>query len=301
VPRSMARVLVTGTAGRLGRAVVRELHDRGIAATALARAEDLAKVPDLATVDDNPASMVRIVVGDAGDPEVVARALAGVDAVVHLAAIPTPTRDPGRKVFGDNTMATFTVLDEAARVGVDRAAIASSLSVTGLPFSPTLLAPAYVPIDEDLPLQIADPYALSKKVDEVTGEMMWRRHGMSVIALRFPFLGDAGSDLPVRVGQLTEDPALGARDMWSYLDYRDAARVCVDAVTVHHTGFDIVGLAAPETLCPYPTEALLDRFLPGVPRRASLPGRSSPVDVSRAERVLRFVPVHLWPVTEMAL
>jgi nucleoside-diphosphate-sugar epimerase len=193
------------------------------------------------------------------------------------------------------------VLDEAARLGIDRAAVASSLSVTGLPFAPTLLAPAYVPVDEDLPLQVADPYALSKQVDEATGEMMWRRHGMSFVALRFPFLGDPGSDLPARAAQLTENPGVGVRDMWAYLDYRDAARVCVDAVTVGHTGFTVIGVAAPETLCPYPTEALLDRYLQDVPRRAPLPGRAVPIDVTRAERVLGFSAIHLWPVQERAL
>jgi nucleoside-diphosphate-sugar epimerase len=312
---------VTGAAGRLGRVVIRELARRGIAATGLARAEDLAKLVAKAEHQAGPeaehqaehqagpetedadelARSARMVTGDAGDPDAVGGALDGVDAVIHLAAIATPTRDPGRKVFCDNTMATFTVLDEAARVGISRAAIASSWSVTGLPFAPALLAPAYVPIDEDLPLQVADPYALSKQVDEATGEMMWRRHGMSVIALRLPFLGRSGSDLPARAAQLTDDPAAGVRDMWSYLDYRDAARACVDAVTVDHTGFAVVGMAAPETLCPYPTEALLDRYLPDVPRRAALPGRTVPIDVTRAQRVLGFSAIHLWPVETSAL
>jgi nucleoside-diphosphate-sugar epimerase len=312
-------VLVTGAAGRLGRAVVRELTDRGIAATGLARAEDLARAEELARVGDLAGHMAgaggptgaggsgpeadgfRVVAGDARDPSAVGQALRDIDAVIHLAAIPTPTRDPGRTVFGDNTLATFTVLDEAVRVGVRRAAIASSWSVTGLPFAPFPLEPAYVPVDERIPLQVADAYALSKQVDETTAEMMWRRHGLSVVALRLPYLGDPDAGLAQRVVQLTEDPAAGARDMWSYLDYRDAARVCVDAVTVDFTGFAVVGLAAPETLCPYPTQALLDRFLPHVPRRASFHERAVPVDVTVAQRLLGFAPIHLYPVREREL
>jgi nucleoside-diphosphate-sugar epimerase len=344
-----SRVLVTGVAGRLGRAVVRELAARGIAATGIAREEDLARVSDLPTVGDLPGAPVntgasfntggsfntgsesnagsetvdlaeaggagaptgaggsgsaagfRVVAGDVRDPAAVGLALDGVDAVIHLAAIPNPVRDPALTVFASNTAATFTVLDAAAQAGIRRAAIASSLSVTGLPFSPILLAPAYVPVDEDLPLQIADPYALSKQVDEASAQMMWRRHGMSLIALRFPYLGDPDSDLPARVAELTADPAAGVRDMWSYLDYRDAARVCVDAVTVDHTGYAVVGLAAPETLCPYPTEALLDRFLPHVPRLARFEGRAVPIDVSRARSVLGFSPIHPWPLAETPL
>jgi nucleoside-diphosphate-sugar epimerase len=330
-------VLVTGSAGRLGRAVVRELTYRGIAATGLARAEDLAraKAQDLARAEAQDlaraeaqaegraedlaghmegagdptgaggsgpeADGFRVLAGDARDPSAVARGLRDVDAVIHLAAIPTPTRDPGRTVFGDNTLATFTVLDEAVRSGVRRATVASSWSVTGLPFAPFPLEPAYVPVDEQIPLQVADAYALSKQVDEATAEMVWRRHGLPVVALRLPYLGYPDAGLASRVAELTDDPAAGARDMWSYLDYRDAARVCVDAVTVDFTGFAVVGLAAPETLCPYPTEALLGRFLPHVPRRASFPGRAVPVDVTRAREVLGFAPVHPYPVAELDL
>ena len=314
---ALGRVLVTGAAGRLGRAVVRELTARGIVATGLARAEDLARAeaqandvtghmegaggPTGAGGSGPEADRFRVVAGDARDPSAVTQALRDVDAVIHLAAIPTPTRDPGRTVFGDNTLATFTVLDEAARSGVRRSAIASSWSVTGLPFAPFPLEPAYLPVDERIPLQVADAYALSKQVDEATAEMAWRRHGLSVVALRLPYLGDPDAGLAQRVAELTDDPAAGARDMWAYLDYRDAARVCVDAVTVEFAGFAVVGLAAPETLCPYPTKALLDRFLPHVAVRAPLSGRAVPVDVTVAQRLLGFAPVYLYPVGERDL
>lgn len=159
------RVLVTGAAGLIGRAVLADLADRGVSATALV----------LAAADDLPAS--RIVVGDAGDPEIVRSALDGVDAVVHLAAIPAPHLDTAQAVFTRNTRATFAVLEEAGRAGVRRAVIASSFSVTGLPWADVDLHPAYVPVDERLPLQVTDPYALGKQADEATAEMMARRHG----------------------------------------------------------------------------------------------------------------------------
>jgi hypothetical protein len=75
----------------------------------------------------------------------------------------------------------------------------------------------------------------------------------------------------------------------------------VDAVTVEFAGFAVVGLAAPETLCPYPTQALLDRFLPHVPRRASFHERAVPVDVTVAQQLLAFAPIHLYPVGERDL
>ena len=283
------RVLVTGASGRLGRRVVPVLRANGIAVTALDRTDDGGPEAD------------RWVLGGAGDLDVVDAAVAGVDAVVHLAAIPAPTMGTAEEVFIGNTAATFTVLERAARAGARRAVIASSHSVTGLPFAPVTRTPAYLPVDEALPLQVEDPYALSKQVDEATAAMMWWRHGLSVLALRFPFLGDPGTNLPARAEQLTSSPEAGVRDLWSYLDVRDAARVCLDALAVSVTGCHVVTLAAPQTLCPYPTEALLDAFLPRVPRRAVFPGRSAPFDVSRARALLRFDPQHPWPLTERKL
>jgi nucleoside-diphosphate-sugar epimerase len=287
MPAAFARVLVTGAAGRLGRVVVRELARRGIAATGLV----------LPGSDPVP-ELDRVVAGDARDPAVVATALSEVDAVIHLAAIPSPDNDPAEVVFATNTLATFTVLDGAARAGVRAAAIASSYSVTGLPFAPTLLAPAYLPIDEELPLQVTDAYALSKQVDEATAAMIWRRYRLPVVALRFPFLGDVASNLPARVAKVAADPATGIRELWGYLDLRDAARACVDALAVPEPGCHVIGLAAPRTLSAIPTTELLDRYLPEVPRRAEFPGWTVPIDLTRAAKLLGFTAAHPWPIEE---
>src|SRR4029077_6492164 len=130
-----------------GVAVLAELADRGIAATGLAlaepadgtgRAADPTGAGGWAGAGTGVAAAdgYRATFGDARDPSVVARALADVDAVIHLAAIPTPTADLPRTVFENNTLATFAVLNAAAEAGVQKAAIASSLSITGLPFAP---------------------------------------------------------------------------------------------------------------------------------------------------------------------
>jgi nucleoside-diphosphate-sugar epimerase len=51
-----------------------------------------------------------------------------------------------------------------------------------LPWATGILHPAYLPMDEKLPLQIEDPYGVSKQVDEATALMMPRRHGLTVVA-----------------------------------------------------------------------------------------------------------------------
>ncbi len=59
------------------------------------------------------------------------------------------------------------------------------------------------------------------------------------------------------------------------------------------TGCHPILVAAPQTLAALPTEELLDRFHPGVPRRIAFPGRAVPLDLSRATELLGLVPRHL--------
>ncbi len=285
----MGRVLVTGAAGLVGSATLELLAARGRTVTAL-----------VLTDPGRPLPADRVVVGDAADPGVVADALRGVDEVIHLAAIPTPLVDPGERVFAVNTAATFTVLDQAGQAGVRRAAIASSYAICGLPFAARPLAMPYLPIDTGLPLQITDPYALSKRVDEETAAMARRRYDMTVVALRLPFVGDAADRLPWAATRYAERPAEGAADVWSYLDVRDAARALLASLSPARPGFHVVYVAAPETLAPYPTEQLLDRFHRDVPR-PPFAGRTVPIALDPAKALLNFTADHPWPVEERDL
>lgn len=281
-----SRVLVTGAAGRLGGVVLRVLAAQGAAVVGLDRVD--------------PGGIETFFAGDAYDPDLVASAMAGVDTVIHLAAIPQPGLDTPERVFVGNSAATFVVLDQAARAGVRRAVIASSLSITGLPFAPKPAVPAYVPVDEAMPLQVADPYALSKQADEATAEMVARRDGMAVVAFRFPMLGTP-EFFAQPMTEYREDPGSGVGVLWAYLDFRDAAMACWLGVTATVTGAHAVYVAAPDTLSPYPTEELVARYLPGVPVRTPLPGRSVPIDTSLATALLGFTPEHLIDVTPGAL
>lgn len=281
-----SRVLVTGAAGRLGSAVLRLLAAQDTAVVGLDRVD--------------PGGIETFFTGSAGDGDLVAEAMAGVDTVIHLAAIPRPTLGTPEEVFVGNAAATFVVLDQAARVGVRRAVIASSLSITGLPFSPRPAVPDYVPVDEAMPLQVADPYALSKQADEATAAMVARRDGMSVAALRFPFLGEP-EVLVTEARKLRDDPGFSAGSLWAYLDMRDAAMACWRGVTAELSGMHALYVAAPDTLSPYPTEDLIARYLPGVPVRAPLPGRTVPIDTSAASSLLGFGAEHHFEINPAEL
>jgi nucleoside-diphosphate-sugar epimerase len=272
-----ARVLVTGAAGTIGRAVTSSLASAGIAVTALSLAGPFPPEAD------------RQIRGDATLAGDIDTALADVDAVVHLAAIPHPDHDTPGNVFATNAVSTFRVLSAAGERGIRRAVIASSIQAFGVSLNPHRPYPAYFPLDESLPFDIADGYSHSKRVDELSAQVAWRRWGIDVVALRFPLVTDAEA---LRAGALhaVEHPEDGACLGWAYLDLRDAARAVHLALTVPLEGAHVIGLSAQDTLLGGPTREHLERYAPGVPVRSELVGTAAAVDTRRAEELLGFRP-----------
>lgn len=269
-------VLVTGSSGLIGTGVLAELRRRGIGSTSLNRREH----PDLDTD--------RAVVGSAADPEVVAEAIEGADAVIHLAAAPTPDVDEDHVVFSGNVSGTYVTLEAAAAAGISRVVIASSINALGVRFSPHPVQPPYVPVDHLAPTQAADPYSLSKWVDEETARAAHRRHGLDIVALRYPLTGGFGDRLPDAFAGQWDDPAEGAADLWAYLTTEDGARAAVDALQPREPGVHVAYVAAPTTCMPQDTIELLDAYLPDVPRTREFTGRQVPMDLEPARRVFGF-------------
>lgn len=279
--RDLRHVLVTGAAGRIGSVVVRHLRAAGIAVTAVSN------------VEAEQLEAERFVLGDAADDELLARlfrepvGLPPVDGVAHLAAL--PHRDSGTplQVYRTNVVTTFNVLVQAGEAGVQRAVIASSVNASGLPFSNHEVRPAYYPIDVDLPADIADWYSLSKAADEMTAGMVSRRWGTTIVALRLPYV-NATDGVDWYSGVVTESPVRGVNDGWAYLHVEDAARASLLSLVADLAGVNVFHVAARDTLVPYATAALLDRFAPDVPRRRAFVGREPALDTTQARRLLGF-------------
>jgi nucleoside-diphosphate-sugar epimerase len=279
------RVVVTGAAGRIGQHVVPELaaHDHEV------HAIDRGTRPD----DAGRAAWTQ---ADVRDLETMARLFwdSRAEALIHLAAISSPLRGTPIEVFTTNTQATFAVPEAAGMAGISRVAIASSTSVTGLPFASPPVSPRYVPVDEDHPNIGNDPYALSKEVDEATARTMYRRHGYQVVALRISNTSPMDYQLAV-AADVARDPAGLARELWAYLDVRDGARALRLAVERELPGCHVVNVMAPDTYSAEPTADLLARYHPQAKLRRPIVGREVPFDLRRSRELLGFQAEYLLP------
>jgi uronate dehydrogenase len=154
-------VLLTGAAGGVGTFLRRGLPPLGWKL----RCYDVVPVPD------DPDA----VAADIRDADALAAAMDGVDAVVHLAGI--PTEDTFDRILDTNIDGTYRVFEAARAAGVDRVVYASSNHAVG--FLPRQeLAPVDVPPRPDT------YYGLSKAFGEALGRLYADRHGMRVACLR---------------------------------------------------------------------------------------------------------------------
>jgi len=283
-----ARVLVTGASGRIGVVTTAHLTAAGASVTTLSR-----------TTNDNVVAD-RVLLGSTTSQEDVARALEGVDMVVHLAALAHRDIAPAFEVYSTNVVSTFNVLAQAGAAGITRAVVAGSINSYGLPQNIHEVTPAYFPIDTDIPTDIADWYSLSKRNDEATARMAWRHWGIDVVTLRFPHVNSADALLDVSASLATA-PRDGIREGWSYLDTRDAARSIELSLTATTTGAHAFFIAANSTVAPYRTEDMLAQFVPNTPRLRRFVEREVPIDLTPARELIGFEAHHELPIATLPL
>jgi nucleoside-diphosphate-sugar epimerase len=272
-------VLVTGAAGGIGRVVVPVLEAAGMRVVAADRVAAEAGE--------------RVLVGDMCDAQFVAECLDGVDAVVHLAAIPSPGQAPEDVTLVNNVQSAYLVLDGAGRAGLRTAVAASSAAAYGYAWAGRDISPPYAPIDEAQPTVPIDSYGLSKVVTEEIGAFATRRWGIPTTLLRFPFVGH-GERLAQRLEHVREDVGANRRELWTWLDTRDAAGVVLTLLTSGLTGHHVLNVAAPDSATDEPTAGLLAKYHPGTEIRSPLQPHASLFDSSLARDLVGFEPVHGW-------
>jgi NAD dependent epimerase/dehydratase len=174
------RVLVTGAGGFIGSHLVEALLDQGAQVTALLHYTSSASRGHLTELSEAQRAQIQWVHGDITDQEFVRRAVAGHEAVFHLAAliaIPYSYVAP-RSYLRTNVEGTLNVLEAVRETGVPRLIHTSTSEVYG--------SARFVPIDESHPLQGQSPYAASKIGADKMVEAYWRSFGTPVVTVR-PF------------------------------------------------------------------------------------------------------------------
>jgi nucleoside-diphosphate-sugar epimerase len=173
----MAQYLVTGGAGFIGSNLAHALVERGeqvriLDNFATGREENIAEL-----VEKKKVELVR---GSITDGEAVARAVRGVDYVLHQAAIPSVPRSIEDPLGGDdvNVHGTVTLLDGARKAGVKRVVFAASSSAYGEK------APGEPKVETMLPAPLS-PYAAAKLAGEYYMRAFYHSYGLETVALRY--------------------------------------------------------------------------------------------------------------------
>ena len=274
-------ILVTGAAGRLGNRVARLLIDRGY---------DV-----LGTDQVEPEGLpTRFLLGDLCDREVADGLLDGVEAIIHMGAIPGPGRGDPRVIFANNVESTFNVMMAAADRGLRRVVFSSSAFGMGWAHDGAAFVPLNLPLDEDHPMMPFEPYGLSKQVGEDIAGMIARNSSTSAVSLRFTNVvsPEQQADFPWPAPTPEEPLTLV---MWAYADPRDVAEAHVLALEADIEGHEPFLIAQPSNRLQEPTMDLIKRtFGELVEIRGELDGNASVISTKKAQRMLGWKPRYDW-------
>jgi uronate dehydrogenase len=198
------RLVVTGAAGNIGSAM----------RSGLAGQAAVLRLMDITPLEAGPGE--EVIQGDIRNLQDARRALAGCDAVVHLAAIAHEAEF--EEILDTNIRGTFNVFEAARLEGCRRVVFASSNHAIGF-------YPVGETIGVDVPVRPDTHYGVSKVFGESLGRLYHDRHGLEVVCLRI------GAFLPE-----PESP----RHLSIWLSHGDAVRLVRRSLGAPDVGFLIV-------------------------------------------------------------
>jgi UDP-glucose 4-epimerase len=242
------KALITGAGGNLARVVV----------PALAAAGHTLRLLDFRPIDTTH----DLLQGDLRNPDDLARAVEGVDAVVHAAALHGIHRGhwPPQDFWAINVDGTFNLYQAATAAKVAKVVLASSMAVYGASLQPP--ADAWGVVTEDSPILPEDEYGLSKWLGEQLARYHARRHQLPTVALRL------GMFVPETFERY------GFRLLFGGVDDRDLAQAVLLALEHEPAGgFEAVNVMAEVPFQPTDAAGLhadpagvLERYWPGCTR-----------------------------------
>jgi UDP-glucose 4-epimerase len=173
------KILVTGSSGHLGEALVRTLQ---------------STTHEVVGLDRLPSPFTAIV-GTITDRDVVRRALAGVDAVIHTATLHKPhvATHAQQEFIDTNITGTLNLLEETVAAHVSSFVFTSTTSAFGWALSPRGDDPALW-VTEDVRPVPKNIYGVTKTAAEDLCQLQHRRHELPCVVLRtsrfFPEIDD---------------------------------------------------------------------------------------------------------------
>ncbi|GAA1163352.1 NAD-dependent epimerase/dehydratase family protein [Nesterenkonia sandarakina] len=276
------RIAVTGSTGKLGTVVARELRAAGH--QVIGFDAEGTRGPGFVKLDLTDYGQVIDALGGVGDQH------DGVEALVHLAAVPAPGIRTDAATFHNNITATFNVFWAAARLGIERIVYASSETVLGLPFE---TPPPYIPVDEQYPARPESTYSLVKHLEEQMAiELVRWNPKLSITALRFSNVMNP-EDYAEFPG-FDSDATLRKWNLWGYIDARDGAQAVQRALEVAGPGFERYIIAAADTVMSRANADLVAEVFPDVELRGELGVNDTLLSIEKARRELGYEPRHSW-------
>lgn len=290
----MSRVLVTGSAGRLGRSVVTSLAAAG---------HEVIGVDSAPGTPCEAASVLPADLIDLGEAHsVIARFRP--EAVVHLAAIAVPFSRSEATTFRVNTQLAFNICAASVALGVEKLIVASSPTVIGYG-APGGWTPAYLPLDENHPVEPWNAYNLSKHVAEQTMCSFARTTEttrMAAIRPCFVVAPEEWEGAPTQSGHtITERldrPEIGGVSLFNYLDARDAGDF-IDTLLARlpllESNGEVFFAGACDALAREPLAELLPAVMPETTGfAAALTGTAPAFSSAKAERLLGWIAKRNW-------
>lgn len=274
----MKKIIVTGGTGKAGRATIHELNSKGYEVRNVDRAGS--------SIPGDPSFLI----ADLTDYGQTIDALAGYDAVVHLAAIPAPDMYTQETTFRNNMMSTFNVFQAASRLNMERVVWASSETVLGLPFDDE--KPDYAPIDEDQTPYPESAYSLSKLLSEEMARQFNRRTGIPFIGLRISNIMEPNDY--ARFPSYWDDPMIRKWNLWGYVDAHDVGQACRLGLEADISSAEIFIIAAADTCMTKTNTELMQAVYPEVELKDDIGDHTTLLSITKARKMLGYDPQHSW-------
>jgi nucleoside-diphosphate-sugar epimerase len=276
------KIALTGGSGKLGRVVVDYLRSSGHSVWNLDRVGE--RDPGFIQTDLSDYGQVIDALGGVDDR------YEGLDAVVHLGAIPAPGLAPDVATFRNNMLSTYSIFEATRKLGINRIVYASSETVLGLPFD---IDPPYIPVDEEYEARPESTYSLVKHLEEQMARQLCRWNPeLSVSALRF-------SNVMVpedyaRFPSFDADPRGRKWNLWGYIDARDGAQAVEKALNAALPGFEAYIIAAADTVMGRSSASLAAEVFPDVKVTKELGEHETMLGIDKARRLLGYEPRYSW-------